>query len=113
MRSSAFAVAALFAASLSPVTNAVAQRPGSDTTNVFTPEMKLFSNPDPRIAQFEQSQRSGTPVRGIGAVELSPDGKQIAWIVASPAAEGAGRGGNRRSAGLQLPHQPGVLAQRL
>ncbi len=70
-----------------------AQRPGSDSTNVFTPEMKLFSNPDPRIAEYEQQQRAGTPARGLGAVELSPDGKQVAWMIAAaPMAGTAGRG---------------------
>src|ERR1700709_746538 len=96
-----FTTYALLAACLT--LSATAQLPGSDSTNVFTPEMKLFSNPDPRIAEFEQAQRSGTPVRNIGAVELSPNGKQIAWMVAAPAAEGAAngaRGGGRRGGGM-------------
>ncbi len=93
----AFLAAALFA---------TAQRPGSDSTNVFTPEMKLFSNPDPRIAEFEQGQRSGTPARGIGAVELSPDGKQIAWMVGAVPAPGVARGGGRRGGGMELHISP-------
>ena len=95
-----FSTAALLAAALLVAANSTAQRPGSDTTNVFTPEMKLFSNPDPRIAEFEQAQRSGTPVRQIGAVELSPDGKELAWILAGEAA------GGRRGGGAQLHISP-------
>ncbi len=79
-----------------------AQRPASETTNVFTPEMKLFANADPRIAEFEQKQRSGTPIRGIGAVELSPNGKQIAWMVASAPAAGEQSGRGRRGGGMEL-----------
>ena len=85
MRLTHLATAALFLA-----TSLVAQRPGSDTTNIFTPEMTPFAHPDPRIAEFETSSRAGTPVRPIGAVELSPDGKKLAWQVA---AAGAGRRG--------------------
>ena len=102
-RFASFATACLASALL--LLPLAAQRPGSDTTNVFTPEMKMFSNPDPRIAEFEQAQRSGTPVRNIGAVELSPDGKRIAWMVAAPPAEGAAngaRGGGRRGSGMAL-----------
>ncbi len=79
-----------------------AQRPaGEQTGSVFTPEMKLFANSDPRIAEYEQQQRSGTPVRGIGAVELSPDGKQIAWMVAG-APSGGETGGRGRRGGMEL-----------
>lgn len=100
MRTRLFATAALAATSL--FLSATAQRPGSETTNVFTPEMKFFDHPDPRIAEYEQAQRSGTPVRQIGAVELSPDGKKLAWLVASePTAAGGGRNGRGRS-GMQL-----------
>ena len=83
------------------------QRPGSDSTNVFTPEMKLFGHPDPRIAAFEERERSGKAPRGIGAVELSPDGKRIAWLFAeapkpapaSPAVMGAR---SRRRGAMEL-----------
>ena len=103
MRFSFFAPALLAAACLAlPI---AAQRPGSDTTNVFTPEMKFFSNPDPRIAEFEQQQRSGTPTRQIGAVELSPDGTQLAWLVAGTPTPGAG-GGRRGGGGMQLHISP-------
>ena len=101
MRLTIFAAALLACGLLS----AGAQRPGSESTNVFTPEMQMFSNPDPRIAEFEKSQRSGTPARGIGAVELSPDGKQIAWLVAGAPTTGATRGG-RRGGGLELHISP-------
>ncbi len=94
--------AALLAVLL-PAASAIAQRPGSDTTNVFTPEMKLFANPDPRIAEYERSQSAGTPVRQIGAVELSPDGKELAWLVAGELV--AGQGG-RRGGGAQLHISP-------
>ncbi len=96
-----FSVAALLPICLT--LTLAAQRPGGEQTgSVFTPEMKLFANPDPRIADFEQAQRSGRPVRGIGAVELSPDGKQIAWMVAGvPAAGGQGSGRGRRG-GMEL-----------
>jgi dipeptidyl aminopeptidase/acylaminoacyl peptidase len=89
---------------VSPI--ATAQRPGADTTNVFTPEMKFFANPDPRIAQFEGSQRTGTPVRAIGAVELSPDGRKIAWIVGNEPVAGASTGGRR--GGMQLHISPAL-----
>ncbi|MEG9434293.1 S9 family peptidase [Terriglobus sp. ADX1] len=100
MRTRLLVTAALATTSL--FLSATAQRPGSETTNVFTPEMKFFDHPDPRIAEYEQAQRSGTPVRQIGAVELSPDGKKLAWLVASePTAAGGGRNGRGRS-GMQL-----------
>ena len=107
MRFAAFAPACLASALL--LLPLGAQRPGSETTNVFTPEMKLFSNPDPRIAEFEQGQRSGTPARNIGAVELSPDGKQIAWMVAAaptPGAAGAAAGRGGRRGGMELHISP-------
>ncbi|SEC19126.1 S9 family peptidase [Terriglobus roseus] len=103
MRFSAVASAAGLAASLLIAPYATAQRPGSDTTNIFTPEMKFFANPDPRIAQYESSQRTGTPVRQIGAVELSPDGKKIAWIVGTEPVAGGGRRG-----GMQLHISPAL-----
>ena len=109
MRFLALASAATLAASLLFTANATAQRPGSDTTNVFTPEMKFFANPDPRIAEFEASQRTGTPVRQIGAVELSPDGKQIAWMVASePTASAPAGEGRRRGGGMGLHISPAL-----
>jgi dipeptidyl aminopeptidase/acylaminoacyl peptidase len=104
MRFHALASTAALVASLFPAANLVAQRPGSDTTNIFTPEMKFFANPDPRIAQYEQSQRGGTPVRTIGAVELSPDGKKLAWLVGADTTAGAGR----RSGGMQLHISPAL-----
>ncbi|MEZ2348915.1 prolyl oligopeptidase family serine peptidase [Terriglobus sp. RCC_193] len=114
---SRFFFAATLAASL--LLSATAQRPGSETTNVFTPEMKFFDHPDPRIAEYEQAQRSGTPVRQIGAVELSPDGKKLAWLAAAePTAAGGGRNGRGRG-GMQLhisealapnPTEPAITA---
>lgn len=80
---------------------ATAQR-DAQTGSVYTPEMKLFDHPDPRIAQFEQQQRSGTPVRQIGAVELSPDGKQIAWMVAGGSSAGVQGSGRGRRGGMEL-----------
>lgn len=65
----------------------------------------MFSNPDPRIAQFEQMERSGTPERSLGAVELSPDGKQIAWMVA-PAGATAASAGGRRGGHMELHISP-------
>ena len=44
-------------------------------------DMPLFPHPDPRIAQMEAAQQSGKSLTHIGAVELAPDGKEIAWTL--------------------------------
>ena len=57
-----------------------------------------LAQPSARIAQAMEQMRPDTGVRQIGGVELSPDGKQIAWTLAG------GQGGGRRGGGGQL-HQ--------
>ena len=64
------------------------------------PDMPL-AQPSTRVAQAMEQMRPDTGVRQLGAVELSPDGKQIAWTVA-----GAGGGGGRRGGGGQLHISP-------
>jgi len=97
MRHAIFATAALLTACACPMLHA--QRPGSESTNVFTPEMKPYDHADPRIAEYQKATNSGTPARSIGAVELSPDGKKIAWMV------DAGNGGRR---GMSLYISPAL-----
>lgn len=101
MRYLALPVALLFSA-LAP-----AQRPATPVTasNPNTAaEITPLANPDPRIAEFTGQQRAGTTVRNVGAVELSPDGKQIAWLLAPAGAAGAG--GRRGGGGAELRISP-------
>ncbi len=65
-----------------------------------TADMPL-AQPSTRVSQAMESMRPDTGVRQLGAVELSPDGKQIAWTGA-----GAGGGGGRRGGGGQLHISP-------
>ena len=44
-------------------------------------DMPLFAHPDARIAQYEEQAKRGKPLQHVESVELSPDGKQIAWVL--------------------------------
>ena len=98
MRLSACAV--LFAASLAPVSVfvAAAQGPFAAEASSEKPDMPLASA-SPRIQQAMDALKTDTGVRNFGAVELSPDGKQIAWTV-------GGSGGRRGGGGGELHISP-------
>ena len=90
IRTSVSLASALALGAFLPAASFAAQPPQANPAA----DMPLFQHPDPRIAEFEAQQRSGTAVHGIGAVELSPDGKQLAWTLYG--------GGGRRNGALHI-----------